>query len=167
MIARNAHMQHKATAMQYSARQLAGILGVQPSTITRDIKKSRLCASRDERGGYVIDASEIVRAYPGKVTVDDSGNVAAKRETQSEATAIATDATTLLEAKLEAAERLLADREQTIDDLRRRLDAEGEERRRVTAILTDQRRPDPAPIAPVKPAEGRLSRAWKILRGQG
>jgi hypothetical protein len=33
----------------------------------------------------------------------------------------------------------LADAHQTIDDLRHRLDAEAEERRKLTALLTDQR----------------------------
>src|SRR5512134_500188 len=99
--------------MRYSARQLAMILGVQPSTIARDIKKGRLSASRDEKGGYLIEASEIVRAYPDRVSVDVAGNVAATGRTQRDATADATDATppatdttAVLAARLEAAERL-------------------------------------------------------------
>jgi hypothetical protein len=40
-------------------------------------------------------------------------------------------------ARLEAAERLLAEREQTIGRLRRRLDSEAEERRKLTARLVD------------------------------
>ena len=39
----------------------------------------------------------------------------------------------------------LLDKDAVIDDLRRRLDAEAEERRRLTAILADQRAA-PAPI---------------------
>jgi hypothetical protein len=35
---------------------------------------------------------------------------------------------------------LLAEREETIRDLRARLDAEAEERRKLIAVLTDQRR---------------------------
>jgi AraC-like DNA-binding protein len=130
--------------VRYSARQLAMILGVQPSTITRDIKRGKLSASRDERGGYSIDSSEIARAYADRVTVDDAGNVAATGRTQRDATADATHATppathatAVLAARLEAAERLLAEREQTIEDLRRRLDGEAEERRRLTARLVD------------------------------
>ena len=120
------------------------ILGVQPSTISRDIKRGRLSASRDEKGGYVIEASEIVRAYPDRVTVDVAGNVAATVQKQRDATASATDATppatdatAVLAARLEAAERLLAEREQTIEDLRHRLDSEAEERRKLTARLVD------------------------------
>jgi hypothetical protein len=43
----------------------------------------------------------------------------------------------VLAARLEAAERLLAEREQTIEDLRHRLDSEAEERRKLTARLVD------------------------------
>jgi AraC-like DNA-binding protein len=121
--------------VRYSARQLAAILGVQPSTISRDIKRGKLSASRDERGGYSIDSSEIARAYGDRVTIDDAGNVAATVQTQRDATPPATDATAVLVARLEAAERLLAEREQTIEDLRRRLDSEAEERRKLTARL--------------------------------
>jgi hypothetical protein len=38
----------------------------------------------------------------------------------------------------------LADKDNVIDDLRRRLDTESEERRKLTALLTDQsRKPEP------------------------
>jgi chromosome segregation ATPase len=90
-----------------------------------------------DKGGYVIEASEIVRVYSDRVTVDVAGKVAAKEQTQSDATADAMDATAMLAARLEAAERLLAERKQTIDDLRRRLDNEAEERRKLTARLVD------------------------------
>jgi hypothetical protein len=145
--------------MRYSARQLAIILGVQPSTITRDIRKGRLSASRNDKGGYLIDASEIVRAYPDRITVDVAGNVAATGRTQSDATGSATDATAVLAARLEAAERLLAEREQTIEDLRRRLDGEAEERRKLTARLTDQRETAGAAAPVARPFWRRLFRS--------
>ena len=44
-----------------------------------------------------------------------------------------------LKARLEAAEERLRDAHDQIADLRKRLDAEGEERRALTRILTDQR----------------------------
>lgn len=139
--------------MKHSARQLAIVLGVQPSTITRDIKKGRLAANKNEKGEYEIDASEIVRVYPDRVKVDGAGNIAAKGEMHDEATQKATDATeatAVFQARLEAAERLLDDRERTIDDLRRRLDSEAEERRKLTAMLTDQTRKSAA--EPERPA---------------
>ena len=54
------------------------------------------------------------------------------------------------------------DRERELNrDLNRRLDAENEERRKLTMLLTDQRA-----TAPQKAAEGRFARAWSILRGK-
>lgn len=151
--------------MKHSARQLAIVLGVQPSTITRDIKKGRLAANKNEKGEYEIDASEIVRVYPDRVKVDDAGNIAAKAKMHDEATPDATDATdatvakAVIQARLDAAERLLHDREQTIGDLRQRLDAEAEERRKLTALLTDKReKPAPEPEQARKGLRGFLHR---------
>ena len=45
----------------------------------------------------------------------------------------------MLQAELDAARQLAAERQKTIDDLRTRLDQESEERRQLTAMLTDQR----------------------------
>lgn len=50
---------------------------------------------------------------------------------------------------------------ETIEDLRRRLDQEAEERRRLTLLLTDQR-----PQAAQKPIHGRFAHAWAILTGK-
>ena len=44
-----------------------------------------------------------------------------------------------LRVKIESAELRLADKDRIIEDYRHRLDREGEERRRLTALLTDQR----------------------------
>lgn len=56
-----------------------------------------------------------------------------------------------LRERIRAQDEILADRAETIADLRARLDREGEERRKLAAVLTDQTRP-PAPEAvPVQP----------------
>jgi hypothetical protein len=152
--------------MKYTATQLATTLGIQPSTVTRHIKKGKLSAAKNDNGDYEIEASEVIRAYPDRATVDDAGNVARKVAMQDDATGEETDATALWRTKLEAAERLLVEREQTIDDLRHRLDAEaearrieGEERRKLTALLTDQsRKPAAEPEQPRKGWRGFLHR---------
>jgi hypothetical protein len=143
--------------MKYTATQLATALGVQTSTVTRHIKKGKLSAAKNDNGEYEIDAAEIVRAYPDRATVDDAGNIARQVSMQDKATGEEADAIALWRTKLEAAERLLVERERAIDDLRQRLDAEaearrieGEERRKLTALLTDQRQPhqQPEPMPP-------------------
>ena len=146
--------------MKYTATQLATTLGIQTSTVTRHIKKGKLTAAKNDNGEYEIDAAEIVRAYPDRATVGDAGNIARQGAMQDEATGEQADATALWRMKLDAAERLLEERERTIDDLRHRLDAEaearrieGEERRKLTAILTDQsRKPEAEPEPELEPA---------------
>ena len=46
-----------------------------------------------------------------------------------------------LQAELEAARQIAADRQKTIDDLRERLDRETEERRQITTRLLEYERP--------------------------
>src|SRR4051794_6796400 len=72
--------------MNLTARQLSIVLGVQPSTITRDIKKGRLSAMKNERGEFEIDPSEIARAYADRITIDAAGNIAATGQMQNDAT---------------------------------------------------------------------------------
>ena len=76
-----------------------------------------------------------------------------------------------LESALEKIEALDTERDRerrdaqaTIDDLRRRLDREAEERRRLTLMLTDQR--ERAPTAQQEATEGCFARAWAILKGK-
>ena len=73
--------------------------------------------------------------------------------------------TNALRREVELLRERLDDKDGVINDLRRRLDDETEERRtaqaKLTALLTDQRA-----TAPQKAAEGRLARAWSILRGK-
>lgn len=53
-----------------------------------------------------------------------------------------------LRERIKAQNEILADRADTIADLRARLDREGEERRKLAAILTDQTPPAaPDPVA--------------------
>ena len=65
----------------------------------------------------------------------------------------------VLRERVRSQDQLLADRADQIADLRTRLDREGEERRKLAAILTDQRsRPIEAnPADPVPPS---LPRSW-------
>jgi len=51
--------------------------------------------------------------------------------------------TAVLQAQLEGLSGELEQVKSERDDLRRRLDSEAEERRKLTALLTDQRKPEP------------------------
>lgn len=142
--------------MKLTAGQAAKATGKSTATITRAINKQTLSADKLEGGGYLIESSELFRVFPPVTRNSDAQGGMAGRETPSE--------TGVLQAELEALREKLAaesaervrERETAADviaDLRRRLDTEGEERRRLTAVLTDQRaRPvanDPLPSSPL------------------
>lgn len=141
----------------FSLGEAARVTGRSKSTLSKAIKNGRLSVRSAEGGQFQIDAAELFRVFPA----NSGSNV----EIERSATPKETPETALLRAKLEAADARLQDARDQIDDLRRRLDAEAEERRRLTALLTDQRRPS-AEEAPARPVEGRLARAWSILRGK-
>ena len=142
----------------FSLGQAAKAAEVSKGTISKALASGRMSYRSKENGQYQIDAAELFRVFPRKQpeTVEIE-----RLETLRE-----TDETPMLRARLEAAEARLRDKDGVIDDLRRRLDAEAEERRKLTALLMDQRKPEPAAVSPGKPVEGRWLRAWSILRGK-
>jgi len=119
----------RVTPMKFSLGQAAKETGLDKSTISRAIKSGRLSAQRKDGSGYEIDPAELFRVFPP----------AAKEQTSP---SLPTDASTdvLLEnrelrIKLEAAEARIRDKDEEVHDLRRRLDLEGEERRKLTMML--------------------------------
>jgi len=113
----------------YTLSEASKAAGRSKSTILRSIRSGRVSASRDElTGGWNINAAELHRVYDGTC-----------RDAPDGVPGNGTDAG-VLQAKLQAAEARLLDKDQVIDDLRRRLDAEAEERRRLTTLLTVRRR---------------------------
>ena len=118
--------------MQYSLGQAAKRLKLNKSTLSRHRREGRFSAEKDEHGSYIIEESELARAYPDQYASNDpeaaQSNDAEHQKTPSDTAAEL--------AKLRAENTLLWDER---DDLRRRLDQESEERRRLTAMVTDQR----------------------------
>ena len=121
--------------MKFTVGTAAKETGKAKSTISRYIKQGRLSAEKTANGSYAIDAAELFRVFPRVEWSNGSRN----GEIERSATHKNTHETGVLEAKLEAAEQRIADKDKTIDDLRRRLDEESEERRRLTMMLTYQR----------------------------
>ena len=121
--------------MKFTIGTAAKETGKAKSTIFRYIKKGKLSAEKTANGPYAIDAAELFRVFPRVEPSNSSRN----GEMERSATPKNTHETGVLEARLEAAEQRIADKDKTIDDLRRRLDQESEERRRLTMMLTYQR----------------------------
>lgn len=103
-------------------------------TILKAIKEGRLSAPRDAKGRYEIDPSELHRVFP-PATPDQSEKPQPTTKDDYE-NRIEIER---LRAELKAATSLAENMTETITDLRERLDREGEERRQLTAMLTDQR----------------------------
>jgi hypothetical protein len=114
--------------LAYTLGDAARATGKSKPTIAKAIKTGRISAGRGEDGSYQIDPAELHRVYP--VASEMSGN-SLQHETPV--------ATATSGGEVEKWRALATEREEVIRDLRIRLDAEAEERRRLTAILTDGR----------------------------
>jgi hypothetical protein len=132
--------------MPYSLKQAAEATGKTKPTILRAIQTSKISATRHEvSGAWQIEPAELHRVYPPKsesVAQQDNFPTLTQDETVNEIPMLRRELQLKdeqLAAFREERQRERAQFEGTIDDLRERLDREGEERRRLTAILTDQR----------------------------
>ena len=149
--------------MQYTAGEAAKATGKNIATITRAIKSGKISASKDASGAWRIEPSELHRVFPTLAQVLQSSEMQQDaipmQEQESGTTKALQEELAVLRERVRSQDQLLADRADQIADLRTRLDREGEERRKLAAILTDQRsRPIEANSAdPVPPS---LPRSW-------
>lgn len=139
--------------MAYTLGEAAKASGKSKATISKAIKTGRLSAVRQDTGAFRIEAAELRRVYPK--TVD--GNQDRTPQTVIE-TPENTPSVRELQARLEAAQERLADRDAVIADLREDRDRW---RQQATALLADQR---PAP-QPEQPPAQRPKGFWKRLFG--
>jgi Helix-turn-helix domain len=126
--------------MSYTLGEAAKATGKSKATIHRAIQSHKISAMKDEAtGSWLIDPAELHRVFlPVPVGQVQNGELR-QSETAGETAALQLR----LEELRQERERERADKDAVIDDLRRRLDASDEERRKVqtqlTALLTDQR----------------------------
>jgi predicted site-specific integrase-resolvase len=157
--------------------EAAKLTGKDKATIHRALKSGKLSCTLSDSGERQIDPAELGRVFPirSQDEVARTGDSGKRNYTQS------TGKVAEIKAQLEA-ERMkiahlqerLADRDNVIDDLRSRLDLEGEERRKLTAILTDQRERaiiTPPPLAavaqPAAPGTAPAKKSWWRFGGHG
>ncbi len=122
--------------MKLTLGQAAKETGKAKATISKAIKSGRLSATRNDRGGYDIDPAELFRVYPANSNETVEVNPKSElQETPSELIELRARVNSLQEQGKQAQE--------TVEDLRRRLDESERERRQkdgaLTALLTDQR----------------------------
>jgi hypothetical protein len=177
MTTRHGHNGHPP--MTLSLGQAAKEVGLDKSTLSRAIKRGRLSAQRTDSGGYAIDPAELFRVFPP-----------ASQKPPALSPPIHTPTEALLEnrelrIKLEAAELRLREKDEELRDLRRRLDAESDERRKLTlrllapppplsptdsqarSVQTEAQHPVPPPAfppeaMPIVPAKKRGVWAWLV-----
>jgi hypothetical protein len=131
--------------MSYTLGQAAKATGKSKATIHRAVQSGKLSAAKDEVNGTLrIDPAELHRVFH-PVSQEQPQNGSLRQNETTAETAQTASLRTQLEQERGERQRERMQLEGTIDDLRRRLDAEGEERRRLTAILTDQSQTRPKP----------------------
>lgn len=135
--------------MVYTLGEAARTVGKGKTTILKAIKSGRISAKKDTKGQWSIDPAELHRVYE-PVNVNSSPKDESERQTTpSELIELRVQVKGLREQN-----DLLKDER---NDLRRRLDSESEERRKLTMMLTDQRTGSPE-----KPADAPLT-VWQWL----
>jgi hypothetical protein len=135
--------------MTYTLAQAAAAAGRNRSSVLRAIKAGKISAVRDEATAeWRIEPAELHRIYPVANAQGDSQRNAQSRNGDAQ-------------GEIREMRALIAAHENTIDDLRRRLDiATGQlgEALQQVRLLTDQRAPPAAPM----PAQRR--RWWQFGR---
>jgi len=125
-------MRTVGNTMVYTLGEAAKATGMSKATISKAIKNGRISASKDETGTFKIDPSELHRVYPPTVSTEqrETPNVAASEHPND-------SLVRELQARLEAAQERIADKDSVIDDLREDRDRW---RQQATALLEDHRR---------------------------
>jgi len=150
--------------MSYTLGQAAQATGKSKMTIQRVIKKGVISATKAETGEWKIDPAELHRVFPLVTESDTADRPMLRGDTPSDAKGlqreieVRNEKIRLIEEQTERERRQF---QNTIEDLRNRLDQSEEERRKaqaqLTALLTDQRQQkEEAP----SPPRGFWSRLW-------
>jgi hypothetical protein len=122
----------------YTLGQAARAVGKAKSTISRDVKGGKISPTRNPDGSVSIDAAELHRVYPA-MPATGTGN-----GRSNESQPMENGSGTVWQREIALLRERLVDKDDVIEDLRRRLDAEAEERRKLTMVLTDLRAGNPA-----------------------
>lgn len=156
--------------MGFTASEAAREVGKSLPTITKAIQSGKLSASGPKGGPYSIEPAELFRVWPRVSSKVEETPQFRPDETLSNPNALRGESD-LLEERLRSAQALNERLTDEVRDLRSRLDAEAEERRRLTALLTYQpEKPSPASVSEPAPvlqpqAQPRQRTWWQRLRG--
>lgn len=117
---------------QYTLAEAAKACGKSKSTVLRSIRAGRLSAVRDAlSGGWLVEPVELHRLYPAPADAERGAVHDTPRN------GLDAGETVELRARLQDAHETIRDLRTRLDAADRRLEAEAEERRRLTALLAD------------------------------
>jgi hypothetical protein len=104
--------------MKYTLNKAAKVSGRAKSTISKAIKDGRISAEKNSNGGYAIDASELHRVFPFPV----ESQIPVPTPNTLEDQANTPNYADLLSLKVTMLEQQLEREQETVTDLRKRLD---------------------------------------------
>lgn len=146
----------------YTLKEAAEAVGMTKPAIFKAIKRGTISAAKDDRGQWLIDPSELHRVYKPVNQEDNRSMSSLREETGVDAQSLRGEVERLQEER----ERERGQLQETIADLRRRLDQSETERREIqgkfTALLTYQPKPEPSSTSEPQ-GKGRL---WEKLFGK-
>jgi predicted site-specific integrase-resolvase len=122
-----------------SLTKAAEEVGISRSALFKAIKNGRVSATKNGKGEFIIDPAELFRVYQPVNKVNVNLYQPSQQQDMAKETAETVEITML--------KQLLKQVESERDDLRRRLDDEAQERRKLTMLLTHQ---PPIETAPAK-----------------
>ena len=113
-----------------SLTKAAEEVGISRSALFKAIKNGRVSATKNGKGEFIIDPAELFRVYQPVNKVNVNLYQPSQQQDIAKETAETVEITML--------KQLLKQVESERDDLRRRLDDEAQERRKLTMLLTHQ-----------------------------
>jgi len=127
----------------YTLKEAAEAVGMTKPAIFKAIKRGSISANKDERGQWLIDPSELHRVYKPINQSENQSIPSLREETAGDTHSLRVEIGFLREER----ERERRQLEETINDLRNRLNQSESERRetqgKLTALLTYQPNPEP------------------------
>jgi hypothetical protein len=125
--------------MGLSAKDAAKAVGMTKQGVIKAIKDGKISANKDARGQWDIQPAELFRVYNPVGVVDSQQNDNSSLSLSPEIDSSLSLKNTELQLKLDAALEKISALESDKEDYKNRLDAESEERRKLTMMITDQR----------------------------
>lgn len=148
--------------MKFSLGQAAKETGKSKGTISKAIKTGRLSATKNDKGGWDIDAAELFRVYDKRnsatVDVNRSGEPRGDVERSSDIKALQAELETLKQERMRERRQF----EQTIDDLRADRDQWRDQAKQTTSLLTHRQEQQASRVE----ERGRMARVWATLIGK-